>query len=127
MKKIILVSVGVVVILLGVLGTKYYQNTYQTQTAYAVVPKQVPVRTQTKDDSGKAVADSKSYQYQLQFVKANGQKVTMDYELMGKTPKPLKPNAVIQAKISKSRVATQPTYTSVTQLPSNVKESLKLS
>lgn len=48
--RVLAILVAAVVI---IFGWKYYQDNYQAETAYAVVPNEVPAKKQATDDSGR--------------------------------------------------------------------------
>jgi uncharacterized protein (TIGR01655 family) len=125
MKKIVGIIVAVLVVVIGIAGFRYYNSTYRAQEAYAVVPKTVPTKTQTKDDDGKTVAGDASYHYQLNFVKRNGQRQTMGFSVSGSDPTPLQPGSYIKAKISQKRVVSGPNTVSQADVPAQVLQKLK--
>lgn len=107
----------------GYLGFNYYNDTYKTSIAYAVSPPEVPVKVPTKDIDGKEVADSYSYNYTVIFVKENGDKQKMNFEIAGKDPKPFEPGSYIKAEVSKKRV-NAPTQIKENEIPNNVKAEI---
>ena len=117
MKKIL----GLIALcILGYFGFDYYNQTYNTATAYAQVPATIPVKAETLDMDGKKVSNSYSYKYTVTFVKENGDKKKMDFELSGENPKPFEPGTFIKAEISKERV-NSPTQVLESEVPSKVK------
>lgn len=125
MKKIIaliaLVAVGVV----GFKGWQYYQETYQGVTAYALVPDTVPEKVQTVDDSGNKIDGWSSYDYQLTFVKTDGSTQQLEYELSNSDPTPLRPGAIVKAKISQKRVIEGPNEVPQDKVPAEVLKKLQ--
>jgi uncharacterized protein YxeA len=124
MKKILGVLGIVALAAITFFGFRYYMETYQGETAYAVVPKEVPQKTVTKDMSGKEVSGSYSYYYTFIFVKSNGQTQKMDYEISGEQPTPLEPGSYVVAKISKKRVTEGPNPIEVSKIPKKAKQVL---
>ncbi|AOW73957.1 YxeA family protein [Pediococcus acidilactici] len=121
--RILAILVAAVVI---IFGWKYYEDTYQAKTAYAVVPAEVPVKKQATDDDGKAITGEHAYDYKFKFVLKNGEKRTLDYELSGEKVKPFTPNAVIKAEISKKRVIKGPNEISKDKVPNKVRKILNI-
>lgn len=107
------------------IGYKYYSETYQSNTAYALVPETVPEKKPTLDASGKIQPGLYSYKYTLTFVKENGKTQTMGFDVTGKAPTPLSPNSFITAKISKKRITSGPKEISEAELPENVLKALQ--
>ncbi|MGM0217630.1 YxeA family protein [Enterococcus sp. AZ126] len=123
MKKI-LGLIGIVVLCVaGYFGFNYYNQTYKTTTAYAQVPNEIPTKAETLDLDGKKVSGSYSYKYKVIFVKENGDKKQMDFELSGENPKPFDPGAFIKAEISTDRV-NNPTQVPDSDVPNKVKAEL---
>lgn len=115
------------IILLGMVsyfGFNYYNDTYKTSTAYAITPLEIPVKEPTKDDKGTEIGDSYSYNYTVTFVKANGDKQKLDFEIAGKDPKSFEPGTYIKAEISKKRV-NAPTQITENEVPSDVKAEIE--
>ncbi|MBO0422786.1 hypothetical protein BCR22_04210 [Enterococcus plantarum] len=108
---------------IGYFAFDYYNQTYNTTVAYAKVPTDVPEISDTLDIDGKKVKDTYSYKYNVTFVKENGDKQEMDFELFGKNPKPFESGAYIKAEISKERV-NSPTQISENEVPNKVREEL---
>lgn len=125
MKKVFSIIAILILAIGGYLGWQYYVETYQAHPAYAVVPNQVPKREPSVDDSGKKIDNSYSYSYKLKFVRTDGKKQTLPYEVMGSDPKPLTPNATVKADISQKRVIKGPNYVSKDKVPDAVKDKLK--
>jgi uncharacterized protein YxeA len=125
MKRIVSIIALAFVLIVAFMGFRYYQNTYQSVDAYAVVPKQVPAKVQTKDASEKVVTGSHSYNYTFHFVTASGKKQTMEYELSGPKVKPFKPGATVKAEISKSRITKGPNYINQEKIPAKAWNQLK--
>lgn len=123
MKKILGLIVIIIAGIGGYLGLNYYNDTYKTATAYAVTSSKIPVKIPTKDDDGNIVNDSYSYQYTVTFVKENGEKQKMDFEIAGQNPKPFEPGAYIKAEISKTRV-NAPTKVKKNKVPSKIQAEL---
>ncbi|MBI0605125.1 DUF1093 domain-containing protein [Enterococcus faecalis] len=107
----------------GYLVFNYYNDTYKTSAAYAVTSSEIPVKVPTKDIDGKEVADSYSYKYTVIFVKENGDKQKMKFEIEGKDPKPFEPGSYIKAEVSKKRV-NSPTQITENEVPNNLKEEI---
>jgi uncharacterized protein YxeA len=120
LKKILGILLIIVIAVVAVFGYKYYDNTYKSETVYAVVPNEVPTKEQTKDNSGKIVADSYSYEYTLTFVHEDGTKQVMEYELAGDNPTPLTQNSFVTAKISKTRITEGPNPVDQSKIPEKV-------
>lgn len=125
MKKIITVVALLFVIIGGIFGFKYYQQTYAGKTAYAKVSETVPQKEVTKDSNGKEVKDSYSYEYEFTFVKKDGSVQKMSYELASSNPEPLTPNSYIEAEISETRIVSGPKTVSESEVPKNILEKLQ--
>lgn len=109
----------------GYFGFKYYQDTYTTEVAYAIVPEQVPEKVPTKDSAGKVQDGLYSYHYSLQFVTEDGGKVeTREYELSSENPEPFTPNAYVTAEVSKNRIVNGPNGVSESDIPEKVLQKL---
>lgn len=121
--RVLAILVAAVVI---IFGWKYYQDNYQAETAYAVVPNEVPAKKQATDDSGKKISGVHTYDYKFEFVLKNGEKRTLDYELTGEKVKPFTPNAVVKAEISKKRVIKGPNEISKDKVPNKVRKILNI-
>jgi uncharacterized protein YxeA len=119
----ILALVGIFILVIGgYFGFNYYNDTYKTSIAYAVTPSEIPVKVPTKDIDidVKEVVDSYSYKYTVTFIKENGDKQRMNFEIAGKDPKPFEPGSYIKAEVSKKRVNT-PTQIKENEVPNNVR------
>ncbi|MFT8411752.1 MAG: DUF1093 domain-containing protein [Schleiferilactobacillus perolens] len=124
MKKILGV---ILVILIGVGGFysyQYWNKTYNAKTAYAIAPA-VPKKTETVDMDGKKVVEDGqqlySYDYNIQFVREDGSKVTIPVEISNKDPKPLTPGTYLKAKVSQTRATEGPNpVSSASAVPANV-------
>lgn len=125
MKKIVGVLFVGLLVFGGYKGYKYYQSTYSGISAYAVVPKEIPTKEQTKDDSGNEIPGYSSYNYTFSFIKDNGETQTMSYELHGENPSPFTPGAIVKAKISEKRVIEGPNEVSESDVPTSILEKLK--
>lgn len=127
MRKIkkIVILVGLLIIgIVSYYGYKYYESTYKTITAYAVVPANVPEKEKTKSNDGKEVKGIYSYKYTLTFVNEDGEHKKMEFESSGETPTPLEPNSYVKAEISKKRVVKGPNKVAENKIPKNVKKEL---
>lgn len=125
MKKIITIILLALILVGGYMGFNYWNDTYNGKTAYALVPETVPEKEQTKDMDGKVQQGLYSYNYELKFVKENGDIQTMEYSVSGENPEPLTPNAYIKAEISKNRVISGPNTISENDVPDNAKKVLQ--
>ncbi|TLQ05303.1 DUF1093 domain-containing protein [Pediococcus stilesii] len=125
MKKIVSIIAAVLVIGAIFFGYKYYENTYKSVNAYAIVPEKVPAKVQTKDDSGKVVTGYHSYNYTFNFVTESGKKKTIEYELSGRKVQPFTPGATVKAEISNTRINKGPNYVNDRDVPSKVMNQLK--
>ncbi|MCK8627461.1 YxeA family protein [Fructobacillus cardui] len=127
-KKVALSAVGLITILFGLglfyQGVNYYQNTYAAQIAYTKVPDQIPKKVVTKDDSGKVVPNSYSYNYTFTFVLTDGSQRKLDFALSGSTVKAYQPGAYLQANISKTRVVYGPEVVNKNKVPRDLQELL---
>lgn len=123
MKKIIGLIGIVVLCVLGYAGFKYYSETYNTTKAYAQIPNEVPAKVETLDSNGKKINGSYSYNYEVTFIKENGERQQMKFELTGTNPEPFKPGSFIQAEVSKDRV-NNPSQIQESELPNKVKEMI---
>jgi uncharacterized protein (TIGR01655 family) len=120
MKKILLAILVLIIAVGGYFGYKYYADTYQGVTAYAITPKEVPDKKQTVDDSGNKVEGYSSYTYTFEFVKENGEKQEMTYELSGQNVQPYAPDTLIKAEISKKRIISGPNEVAEKDVPTSV-------
>lgn len=124
MKRALSIIAIVFVFIAIFLGFRYYQDTYQSSEAYTMIPEKVPPKVQTKDDSGKVIVGSYSYNYKFKFVTKSGKEQTMKYELNGENVKPFKPGAYTKAEISKTRINKGPNYVNKNEVPSKALEKL---
>lgn len=125
MKKFVSIIGAILVIGVIFFGYKYYENTYKSVDAYAVVPQKVPARVQTKDSSGKVVTGDHSYNYTFNFITESGNKKTIEYELSGRKVQPFTPGATVKAEISNTRISKGPNYVNEKDIPSKVLNQLK--
>ncbi|MFP8866696.1 DUF1093 domain-containing protein [Enterococcus faecalis] len=107
----------------GYFGFDYYNDTYKTSTAYAVTSEKIPAKLPTKDSNGGKIAGTYSYNYSVTFVKENGDKQKMDFEIADKDPKPFEPGTYIKAEVSKNRV-NAPTQIAENEVPDSVKAEI---
>ncbi len=125
MKKLLL-TLGVLILAVGgYFGYTYYTTTYQGITAYAITPNKVPEKTQTYSDSGEKIDDSFTYKYTFEFVKKNGEKELMTYDLSGENVKPFAPNTLVKAEISKTRVISGPNEVPQSEVPAKILSELE--
>ena len=124
MKKMMLALLIVVLGVGGYFSYKYYSETYQGVTAYARTPKEIPEKTQTVDDSGKKIEGYSSYKYTFEFVKENGEKQEMTYELSDQNVQPYAPNTLVKAVISQKRVISGPNEVAEKDVPADVLKKL---
>lgn len=124
MKKIAGILVILILLVSGYMGFGYWNNTYNGKIAYALIPEEIPEKEPTKDMDGNIQKGLYSYNYELKFVKENGEIQTMEYSISGEKPEPLTPNSYIKAKISKKRVTSGPSSVSEADIPSNIKKIL---
>ncbi|MEJ6348022.1 DUF1093 domain-containing protein [Holzapfeliella sp. He02] len=125
MKKIIGIIVLVVIIVGGGFSFKYYNDTYKSENAYAVI-KQAPTMEAEKDSKGQLVADSNnkqiySYNYKVTFVFENGTTQDTDFSVKS-TNKDNIPYAVgqyVKGELSKTRV-NNTTLIEKSQVPQSV-------
>lgn len=120
MKKVILLIVALAAIIFVTFKSPlytYYKDTYKGSTAYSVVPKEVPIKEQTKDQNGAIVPDSYSYNYTFTFIKEDGSKQVLPYELAGENVTPFEPGKLITAEISKNRILTGPNSVKKNKIP----------
>lgn len=125
MKKLI----GAIALLLllfgGYKGYQYYDQTYNSQVAYAKVPEAVPPLTDTVDDSGEKVRGLKSYDYDFTFMTKDGKTIKLGYTISSEHPTPLEPNSYVKAEVSQKRVTSGPTTIDENQVPEDVLTKLK--
>ena len=125
MKKII----GAIAILLVLFGGykayQYYDETYNSQTAYAKTPEAIPPRKDAVDANGKKMWDWKSYNYELTFVTSNGQKIKLPYSVESENPTPFEPNSYVKAEVSQKRVTSGPTAVAKETVPENILSKLQ--
>ncbi|MGR8773858.1 DUF1093 domain-containing protein [Leuconostoc citreum] len=128
MKKISLIIASVLtlslVIGIAIQFRNYYDNTYAASKAYTRVPLNVPNREETKDDSGKVIKGSYSYQYHFEFVNTEGTKKKISFELSGKKVTPFKPGEFLEAEISNTRVVYGPTAITQNKVPKSILKNL---
>ncbi len=125
MKKI-LVTLGMLILAVGVyFGYKYYANTYQAVTAYALTPEKIPTVHQTVDQSGNKIDGWTSYDYTFEFIKQNGEKEIMTYELSGENVTPFAPNTLIKAEISHTRIVSGPNEIKQSEIPATILAELE--
>ena len=124
MRKILRIILLLVLLTGGYFGYKYYDDTYRTEVAYALVPLKVPEKTETRDSSGKVVDNTFSYEYNFMFVKENGEKQEMSYDVSGSNPIPFEPGSYVKADISKKRVVHGPNGVKKTKIPKTVIKEL---
>lgn len=124
MKKMMLALLVVVLGVGGYFSYKYYSETYQGVTAYARTPKEIPEKTQTVHDSGKKIEGYSSYKYTFEFVKENGEKQEMTYELSDQNVQPYAPNTLVKAVISQKRVISGPNEVAEKDVPADVLKKL---
>ncbi|QEA58238.1 DUF1093 domain-containing protein [Leuconostoc koreense] len=130
MKKISLIIAGVLtlslVIGLAIQAGNYYNNTYQTSKAYTKAPLKVPDREETKDDSGKVIKGSYSYQYHFEFVTTEGTKKSIAFELSGENVTPFKPGEFLEAEVSNTRVVYGPNGIKQSKIPKSVLKKISV-
>ncbi|MDF7636791.1 YxeA family protein [Leuconostocaceae bacterium ESL0958] len=106
-------------------GKHYYENTYDADTAYAKVPAQVPKKQEARDDSGKLIKGTYSYDYELRFVTKDGEVRQLKFSQLGdEQVKPLTPNSYVKADVSKKRVVAGPNPVTTDQISAKVKVRL---
>lgn len=125
MKKIIGLLVLALLAVGGFLGYRYYDETYKSHTAYAVVPDEVPEKKQTVDNNGGNVDGMSSYDYHFEFVDADGKTQQLEYELSGKNPTPLEPGSYVTAEVSKKRITEGPNPITAGEIPAKAMAKLK--
>lgn len=123
-KKFIALGSLVLVMFFGLNGCSYYKDTYSGQTAYAKVSETVPEKVQTKDSQGEVQEGLYSLNYTFDFVKEDGTKQVMTYELVDKDPQPLEPGSYVRAVISKKRIIKGPNGIKQEEIPEKVRETL---
>lgn len=124
MKKVLGIIGIIILVAAGIFGFNYWNNTYRSSTAYAVVPTEVPKKEQTISDGGKKIEGDYSYAYTFNFYDKNGKKTKLDFVLSGSDPKPFTPGSVVKAEISKTRVTNGPSEISKSQVPAKAKSAL---
>ena len=125
MKKVLKIGALIVVVALGIFGFKYWQDTYASTTAYAVVPTKVPEKKAAVDDNGKRIPGEYEFDYTFEFVTKDGKKETLEYALLGENPTALQPGSYVKAEISKKRINAGPNPVSKSQIPAKVLAQLK--
>ncbi len=123
MGKIVSLIGIILLVVVGYFGYQYYNDTYKTVTAYALTPAEIPVKVVTKDVHRNGVEGSYSYKYSVDFVKENGERQKMNFEVSGKDPQPFEAKSYIKAEISNRRV-NSPVQISPNNVPNKVKELL---
>lgn len=120
LKKIIVLLTTLFGVAVVLSGCSYYNDTYKGETAYALVPTEVPEKEATKDKDGKVQDGLYSYNYDLTFVKEDGTTQKMEVEVSGENPTALTPDSYITAEISAKRVTKGPNPVSKDGIPENV-------
>ncbi|MFT8670275.1 MAG: DUF1093 domain-containing protein [Liquorilactobacillus hordei] len=130
MKKVSLIIASLLtlslVIGLAIQVRNYYDNTYAASKAYTRVPLKVPNREETKDDTGKVIKESYSYQYHFEFVTADGTKKRVAFELSGENVTPFKPGEFLEAEVSNTRVVYGPTAIKQNKIPKSVLKKISV-
>lgn len=85
----------------------------------------MPEEHQTVDQSGKEIEGYTSYDYTFEFVKKNGEKEMMTYELSGEHVTPYAPNTLIKAEISKTRIVSSPNEIKQSEVPASILAELE--
>lgn len=130
MKKILVVLLLGVTAFIGFKGYVYYNDTYKATTAYALVPENIPEKTETVDDSGNKITDSDgsvnyTYSYSFTFVKTNGATQMQEFSLSGSKPIPYEPGSYVRAEISNKRVVKGPYSVAEKDVPKEILDKLK--
>ena len=130
MKKVAMIVLLAVTGFIGYKGYVYYNDTYKATEAYAMVPNEVPEKTETVDDSGKKITESDgsanyTYEYDFNFVKTNGENQTQGFGLTGSNPTPYEPGTYVRAEISNKRVVKGPFVVAEKDIPKEILEKLK--
>ena len=124
-KGIIIATLVVVVTVL--FSWKYYVDNYQEKTAYAVVPTEVPDKTQVKDIHGKKVVGAFEYKYKFKFVLENGDKKNFEYSLSANNDnKPFTPKSIVKAKVAEKRISEGPNEVDTKDVPKKVLKKLNI-
>ena len=63
--------------------------------------------------------------YTFEFVKKNGEKELMTYDLSGENVKPFAPNTLVKAEISKTRVISGPNEVPQSEVPAKILSELE--
>lgn len=120
MKKLIGTIALLMLLFGGYKGYQYYDQTYNSQVAYAKVPETVPPLTDALSSSGEKMWNWKAYDYELTFVTKDGKTVKLPYTIASENPTPLEPNSFVKAEVSQKRVTSGPTTINEKQVPKNV-------
>ncbi len=124
MKKLIGALALLLLLFGGYKGNQYYDQTYNSQVAYAKVPEKVPPLKDARNDSGEKMWDWKAYDYELSFVTKDGKTIKLPYTIASENPTPLEPNSYVKAEVSQKRVTSGPTTINENQVPNNVLTAL---
>ena len=76
------------------------------------------------DGSGKKIEGYSSYKYTFEFVKENGERQEMTYELSGEDIQPYAPNTLVKAEISQKRIISGPNEVAEKDVPADVLKKL---
>lgn len=125
MKKILALLLLAILAVGSYLGYQYYTQTYAGTVAYARIPKEVPAKEPSKLSNGEVERGYFEYNYQLTFVKENGETQEMAVTINDKDPQPFEPNSLVKAEISQKRVIKGPNQVAENQVPQTVLEKLK--
>ncbi|MBO0481070.1 YxeA family protein [Candidatus Enterococcus courvalinii] len=109
----------------GFKGYQYYQDTYVGEVAYAHVPNQVPAKVKHKSESG--IGDNSpwySYDYDLTFVKEDGETEKRNIQISNDNAQPLVPNSYVKVTMSKKRIIEGPNTIDQKDLPEKAKNKL---
>lgn len=128
MKKILGIILLAALLVVGVVGYRYWDSTYNGTTAYTYVTA-TPEKKPTVDSSGAKVSDNGqqlySYDYSLTFVREDGSKVNLPFEISRINPTPLANNSYYIGKVSQKRVLEGPSPIAASKVPQKIKDALK--
>lgn len=128
MKKILGLLGLVVLVVAGYFGYKYWDSTYNGQTAYAIV--QTPTKKESKNDDGSNYTKNGQqyyyYDYELSWVTESGKKLTVGWDSPeGPNPTPITAGSIVKGKVSQKRVIEAPNVVSEGDVPESVLNQLK--
>ncbi|MFD1431817.1 DUF1093 domain-containing protein [Lacticaseibacillus yichunensis] len=128
MKKIAGLIAVILIAALGFVGYRYWDTTYHSHDAYAVVTEGVKEKSKTAKGTDYKVNGKQYYmiKYTFDFYDASGNKTTLSYDgPESADPTPLTPGTYVRAKISQKRVTNGPWTISEGDVPAKALSAIK--